>query len=293
MLYRCAGFKKWILYVFFAQLVITFSSFSYGQKQSSCEGQVLAALQKLSVRGEASTAGLQRAIEEKSAQLLGKPYDPTGPLGEGPKGIVSSKPPLCMDQFDCTTYVETVTASALAKTPEQVKVLLQKIRYEDGKVSYLKRNHFAELDWIPNNEKAGFYTDITTEVGADKTQSVSATIDRGAWLKNLKAKNLQRDIPQEQKEQIASKINVAGDQYKPRDVRLDYISVDSLMHDLAIRKRIPSGSVFNVVRDSTSWLINGERKHVGTIISHQGFIIRKNGDLYLRHASSTAKAVVD
>jgi len=236
-------------------------------------------------------ASIQESIEEKSRILLDKPYDHA--LGEGEHGIVSSKPLFCADKFDCTTYVETVTAEALARSPEEVEPLLRKIRYEDGKVSYLKRNHFAERDWIPNNEKAGFYTDITSKIAGDETKTVNATIDRGGWLRKLTADDVTRQIPLAQKEKIIGKIQKAGDAYKPTDVSLNYIPIDTLLKDQAVLDKIPSGSIFNMVRNDTTWIVKGEPKEIGTIISHQGFIIRKDGELYLRHASSAEQKIVD
>lgn len=241
---------------------------------------------------EAQQVAMNKAIEEESAKYLDTPYA-LGPLGEGKSGIVSSKHLTNCNQVDCTTYVEQATASARASSDEHYDSVLRKIRYQNGKVSFLKRNHLTELDWIPNNVKAGVYKDITAEIGQSHTKMVTAEIDRGRWLRGFKSDEVQRDIPAAQKEKIAQAISKAGNAnaYKPKEVNLPYLSIDSL-RDSKIVDRIPSGSVFNVVREGPEWLnSNGTRSWVGTIVSHQGFLIRKEGVLYMRHASFKDKVL--
>ena len=51
--------------------------------------------------------------------------------------------------------------------------------------------------------------------------------------------------------------------------------------DAAFLDRVPSGTILNIVRP-------GFRVHgTETSISHQGFVIRKNGQPYFRHVSRT------
>ncbi|MBU2713311.1 N-acetylmuramoyl-L-alanine amidase-like domain-containing protein [Zooshikella harenae] len=66
--------------------------------------------------------------------------------------------------------------------------------------------------------------------------------------------------------------------------------IDDSEIDTALLAKIPSGSIINVVRPN--WKL---KKWIGTNmnVSHQGFAIRKQGQLFFRHASSEKKAVVD
>jgi hypothetical protein len=241
----------------------------------------------------ANETAVRQAIERTSEEFLGKPYDPTGPLGEGENGEVSTKPLSSEVQFDCVTFVEQVVARAVSKSPDEVVPNLTRIRYADGKISYLNRNHLTELDWIPQNIKNGVFVDITKEMGGGTERTATATIDRGQWLRNRDEEAIQRDLPSEKKRAILAELRVAADRYKPTKVAIDYIPTSVLLGNAEVRARIPSGSVFSVIRDSTRWILGGERRPIGTIVSHQGFIIRKNGALFLRHASRLAKKVVE
>ena len=73
--------------------------------------------------------------------FLGVPYM-NSPLGEGV--MPDSDPLIRFDAFDCTTFVETVLAGGDVNK-------LNKIRYKNGNVGFLNRNHFIESDWLINN----------------------------------------------------------------------------------------------------------------------------------------------
>ena len=76
--------------------------------------------------------------------------------------------------FDCTTYLETVLALALAHHQRQDKadaVLLEttfqhyltQLRYRNGKIDgYASRLHYFS-DWLRDNERKGLLTDVTGE----------------------------------------------------------------------------------------------------------------------------------
>ena len=131
---------------------------------------------------QAISQATAQSIEQISARYLGRPYDSSGPLGEGPDGTVSTKPLMDETRFDCVTFIEEVVAQAVSKTPEDVLSNLTRLRYAGGKVDYVTRNHFAELDWIPHNLANGAFTDITPDVGGGETRQVTAMIDRGRFL---------------------------------------------------------------------------------------------------------------
>src|SRR5262249_12310126 len=115
-----------------------------------------------------------------SERFLGTPYR-QGPLGEGPDGGFDRKPLISFQEADCTTFIEHVMAMAIEGDRRRAKATLQKIRYKNGEVRYESRNHFPELDWIPNNISAGYLRDITREVAGDKARSVSRTVSKSRW----------------------------------------------------------------------------------------------------------------
>jgi hypothetical protein len=65
------------------------------------------------------------------------------------------------DAFDCFTYLDTVEAMRLSTSFDDFKKKLVSIRYKDGKVGYLTRNHFF-TDWIDSPKRV---TDVTATVG--------------------------------------------------------------------------------------------------------------------------------
>jgi hypothetical protein len=72
-------------------------------------------------------------------------------------------------------------------------------------------------------------------------------------------------------------------QFKKELGRISYISKEDLLAQPNLVERIPSGAVFHVVRPN--WDL---RKAIGTQldVSHQGFLIREDGVLYMVHASN-------
>lgn len=190
------------------------------------------------------------------------------PLGEGENGEFSKGPLYRFDAFDCTTFVETVLALTLSNSLEEFKIRINQIRYKDGIVSYKTRNHFPSLDWIPNNTKNGFVTDITGFIAGPNTKWSQTWIDKGGWLR--------KKGPQFEEMSL---------EFKPTLARLPYISKEDLLASAELVDRIPSGSLFHVVRPN--WDLT---KLVGTQldVSHMGFLIREQGVLYMIHASNGA-----
>lgn len=105
-----------------------------------------------------------------SARLLGLPYIVNPLIGSPtqPEELVTR-----MDAFDCTTYLQTVLALALAKNPDEFTSKLRKIRYIDGDVEYRKRLHYT-ADWAQYQARRGLLIDLTMgeeTVAREKTLS--------------------------------------------------------------------------------------------------------------------------
>lgn len=212
-------------------------------------------------------------IEDVSSRFLGRAYA-LGPLGEGPAGAYDKDPLYRFDVFDCTTFVETVMALSLAKDFKDFERLMNLIRYKDGVVSYVARNHFTDADWIPNNVSAGFLRDITrTVAGKEGIEVATAVIDKAGWYRKTGISE--------------------GQDIAPETVDLPYVSLDSIFLTGELNEdlldRIPSGAVANVVRPN--WDLTRE---IGTRmnVSHQVLLIRKEGRLFVRQATSVGKKQV-
>jgi len=90
-------------------------------------------------------------LEILSRNFLGQPYVFPALVGsaETPEVFTAS-----LDTFDCVTYVETSLALALSSSPDDFVEWLRKIRYENGRVEWERRNHYM-TGWIRSNVRAG------------------------------------------------------------------------------------------------------------------------------------------
>ena len=190
------------------------------------------------------------------------------PLGEGASGEFDKDPLYRFDGFDCTTFIETVLALSLSKSPEDFREKMNLIRYKDGRITYENRNHFTSLDWIPNNAKQGFIRDITANIAGSKVKRSQTFIEKDGWY-TFKGEAFSQAARRESKAWAS----------------IPYISKEDLLDDTNILNRIPSGTIFNVVRPN--WSL---KQVIGTDldVSHQGVLVRENGVLYMIHASNGA-----
>lgn len=181
------------------------------------------------------------------ADYLGVKYL-NSPLGE--EKLPDADPLIRFDAFDCTTFVETVVAGGKLKK-------LTDIRYKNGKVDFLSRNHFIESDWLKNNED--LFQNVSSKYG--KTDVKTVVIDKQNWLK---------------------KVHGIDAEFPIQPVSIEYIPFENL-------KRIENKKELIVL------FITGNSEiydKIGTDLAvvHMGFLLP---DGRLRHASSTAGCVVD
>lgn len=226
--------------------------------------------------------------------LLGVVYV-GGSVGEGEGGRYDKDPLVRFDEFDCTTYVETILAGMMSATSDEFESRLMRLRYKDGHVSFVSRNHFPSLDWLPNNQDK--LVDITAIVAGDAVLEAKTIIDKAAWYQHLKDNVIHCDsATSEDCQSLLAQLQAEGQAFQPESASLLYVPFTHLFHgenrevNHALLERIPSGSVINMVRPD--WAL---KKWIGTNmnVSHQGIAIRKNDTLYLRHASVVHKKVLD
>lgn len=92
------------------------------------------------------------------------------PLGE--EFGIDADPLIRFDAFDCVTFVETVLADGN-------KEKLNQIRYKNGQIDFINRNHFIEADWIKNN--SGVVKNVSAKYAPTNARTV--TIDKKSWFK--------------------------------------------------------------------------------------------------------------
>lgn len=179
------------------------------------------------------------------AKYLGAQYV-RDPLGEG--AGIDSDPLIRFDAFDCTTFVETALADGSAEK-------LNQIRYRNGNIDFINRNHFIETDWIDS----GMFNNVSAQYAPVATRTI--TIDKQNWFK--KNHNIDTKL-------------------KKQTVNLEYIPYE---HAQNIKTSKPMIVLF----------INAPgkiRQKIGTdlAVRHMGFLLP---DGRLRHASKSHGQVVD
>lgn len=89
--------------------------------------------------------------------------------------------------FDCVTYVEIILALARASTPDEFTQRLQRIRYEDGRIEWTRRNHYM-TGWIRNNTRGGVVRLISMPPKATVTRSRVLNLLPGLAPKRIRVK---------------------------------------------------------------------------------------------------------
>lgn len=216
-----------------------------------------------------------------SERFLGVPYV-LGPLGEGPDGEFDRGPLVSFTALDCTTFVEETMAFALGGTEPRALDVLRRIRYRDGRVGYLTRNHFTELDWLPNNIAAGFLKDITAEVAGARAGTVTKLISKREWYAKKKEADLEGfewESPVQRQARL-ERFRALGAALPDQTAALAYVPLEALGELLG---RIPSGTVVSIVRE--------DRPDKYTLVSHQFFIFDGPGGKIVRHAAQGKKVL--
>ncbi|WP_370449419.1 N-acetylmuramoyl-L-alanine amidase-like domain-containing protein [Legionella sp. km772] len=222
-----------------------------------------------------------------------------GSLGEGPKGRYDQFPRYRTDAFDCDTYVNTVLALALANSLTSFKQCINKLRYQNGQVSYIKRNHFTSIDWNKNNQNRGILKDITLNIHDQNNQPVAlysaSQINKPNWYAHKDPSTIRIDASTTALQ--AARLDELKTKTKNLEVttaKVPYLPFTALFPEnkpnFYLFSQIPNGAIIEIVRPG--WDL---RKQIGTYldISHLGFAFWEKGTLYFRQASSNYGKVVN
>lgn len=189
--------------------------------------------------------------------FLGAPYV-LSPLGEGAGQPPDDDPRFRTDAFDCTTFVETAMAFALAADLNEGLQILDQLRYRGGHIGYAQRRHFPESEWIPDMIRAGLLVDVTRQVGGDEVVVETKHLDAKTWHRTK-----HKGLP-----------TLADARIPDGTFALDVWPLDKAM---AHPERIPIGTVLHLVRI--------DFKNVPVRVSHQGIVVEVKGQRFLRHAA--------
>lgn len=234
---------------------------------------------------------MNQRLELFSRQFLGLPYGDGGPLGEGEFGRYDQDPLYRFDTFDCTTFVETILSLALSEDTFSFEQTMDEIRYEDGDVDYLKRNHFPSLQWIPNNLKNGMLLEVNHLILPDSERKMAeAVINLPGWLRNIKLEEIK--VPyatNSERTLLLEELRSYSTEFTPKLAQLDYLPIPTLVQSARLLRKIPNGAIINFVRPNWD-LTHLAGTHMN--VSHQGFIFQKPSGTFLRHASSSGEKKV-
>lgn len=191
-----------------------------------------------------------------STNFLGTKYV-CGPLGEGIRGKIDKDPLYDFDKVDCVTFIEQSLALTISKSYKDFLPNLNKIRYKNGKISYLTRNHYSVPDWLLNNKWV--VSDATEEIGSKNVKYLTRTIDKQKFFNKAGLK-------------IAM---------KPVCMKTSYIPKKNIKN---IRDKLKAGLIIFHIGKKT-----------GIFTLHWGILVKdyKNNKFLIRHASSVKKKVVD
>lgn len=201
-------------------------------------------------------------------QLTGIPYV-TGTLDKGSEETLI----VHLDKADCTTYVETVLALALAdkagkRSFRDFKDALQQIRYRGGKIDgYASRLHYFS-DWIKDNEQKGIVRERTKE------------LSREVQPLHLNFMSTHPESYGRLKDNPALVAQIARLEQAWRNVSVFYLPKEKL-NDPPQKLAIRNGDIIAITT-----------RIEGLDVVHTGFAYWIGEKLHLLHASSVKKKVI-
>lgn len=180
-------------------------------------------------------------------------------------------------ELDCTTFVETVTALALAvqhgqTTWQDYLHWLQTIRYNKGKLDgYCSRNHYFS-QWITSNTQLGL---VKEQTGTTYPFTATQQLQLNFMSQHPDYYAMLKDNPEDVKTIAQLEQAVSG-------TKVRYIPVGLLDEPKVKLKYVKNGDILALVTNKS-----------GLDVSHVGFAEwGRDGKLHLLNASSIHKKVV-
>ncbi|GEM_PF-420332 len=196
---------------------------------------------------------LSKRVVRIGRKNIGQPYE-IYLLGEFPFELIDPQPLYCLPKSDCLVFSEHTYAMSLSRDWPSFFAMLQRIRYKDGRIGFVTRNHWTTADWDPNN--AWLVRDITAEVGGDRVKPFYQKLDR-AHSSLYKKNNIQSNAPVE-------------------EIRTSYIPFEILPE---VQGKLRDGDFVNIIYD---WDGNFDCAHTGLVA------IGADGTAHFLHSSPPA-----
>ncbi len=205
-------------------------------------------------------------IIAQAIQFLGRPYRAGLLDGHGPEKLIVD-----LQAFDCVTFVETALAFTLCgpsdtptKLPRNFQKNLKRLRYRQGKIrGFSSRLHYF-TNWLDDNSEKKILVNITRELGGrpfrKRINFMTAHRDQYAGLKSPTATAAMRCVESRLSKKTCYRILADG--------------------WAQAEKHICNGDILVFCSDLP-----------GLDVAHTGLALRKNGRVYLLHASSREGAV--
>ena len=140
---------------------------------------------------------LRKRILHLARKNIGQPYE-LYLLGEMPFEPYDPQPIYCLGKSDCLVFTEHTYAMALSHNWPSFMKMLQRIRYRDGQLGVVTRNHYTEADWNISNR--WLVEDLTAKLAGDKAVKFHEAIDRSKFFKSRY--KLDVKVPVEQHDDI-------------------------------------------------------------------------------------------
>jgi hypothetical protein len=129
----------------------------------------------------ATEPDLRKRIVHLARKNIGQPYE-LYLLGEMPFEPYDPQPIYCLGKSDCLVFTEHTYAMALSHDWPGFMRLLQRIRYRDGQLGVITRNHYTEADWNVSNR--WLVEDITKQLAGDTAVKFHEAINRSKFFKD-------------------------------------------------------------------------------------------------------------
>jgi hypothetical protein len=225
-----------------------------------------------------------------------------GAAGDGKDGRFDRDPEVVTDFGDCVITSEQILAVlASGGSYDGFYNALLNIRYLNGEKIYEKRNHFNEVDWIPNNISIGLIKDIMADI-LPNAPVASGTISKKNWYAAKDA--LEGDFSDLTSDEIAERLDElkkAGQNIIDETTAVSYYPFEKMFVvkngeyelDPVFVRALPRISIFNVVNSGRSFKDKNEAWITDVLVSHMGFLIRDDDDsVNIYHATSATDSAL-
>jgi hypothetical protein len=232
----------------------------------------------------ASEPDLRKRIIHLAGKNIGQPYE-LYLLGEAPYESHDPQPIYCLGKSDCLVFAEHTYAMALSHDWPSFMKMLQRIRYRDGKLGVVTRNHYTEADWNISNR--WLVEDITKQLAGDKAVSFEQAIDREKFFK-IRYK-LDVDVPVEHHKDVFIPFE-AVDQAKEALQDGDFVNIVRG----TVRKDAPPSELASTF-GGNAWvghvglIVHGDDGEVRMIHSAQPKVREEPIDDYIARSTKTMK----